>query len=78
MIYQGFSLLTANQQVVGHPQVRQIAKQHGRSPTQVIFRLAVQLGMIPLTGTSSPAHLLEDLTVFDWQLSESEVQQLSC
>src|SRR5262245_51273639 len=51
--FQGFSLLTANVPVLRHPPVVSIAKRLGVGPMQVIFRFAMQVGMVPLTGTSN-------------------------
>jgi diketogulonate reductase-like aldo/keto reductase len=59
--YQGFSLLTANRDVHHHASVRAAARRIGATPAQVIFRFAKQRGMLPLTGTSSAAHMAEDL-----------------
>jgi diketogulonate reductase-like aldo/keto reductase len=73
LVYQGFSLLTANRQVLASPEVVRIAAGHGRSVAQVVFRFALDVGMIPLTGTSSSEHMREDLQVFDFQLSRDEV-----
>ena len=35
---------------------------------QVIFRFALQVGMIALTGTTSAAHMAEDLSIYDFEL----------
>jgi diketogulonate reductase-like aldo/keto reductase len=73
IVYQGFSLLTANRAVVSGPIVGRIAQRLGRSPEQVVFRFALQVGMIPLTGTSSSAHMKQDLECFDFELAEADV-----
>ena len=73
LVYQGFSLLTANYQTIRSSVVPEIARRHGRTPAQVIFRFALQLGMIPLTGTSAPRHMADDLAVYDFELAASEV-----
>ena len=73
IVYQGFSLLTANRQVLVHPRLVQIAEHHGRTPAQVVFRFALDVGMIPLTGTTSTDHMRDDLAVFDFQLDPEEV-----
>jgi diketogulonate reductase-like aldo/keto reductase len=73
IVYQGFSLLTANRAAVSGPIVRRIAQRLGRSPEQVVFRFALQVGMIPLTGTSSSAHMKQDLECFDFELAEADV-----
>ncbi len=74
--YQGFSLLTANQQELKHPTLMRIATSSGRTPAQVVFRFAMQLGMIPVTGTSSRAHMREDLGCFDFELSPTDVETI--
>jgi diketogulonate reductase-like aldo/keto reductase len=76
IIYQGFSLLTANQQLLLHPDLIAIARRHGRSVQQIIFRFALDVGMIPLTGTTDPQHMRADLDVFDFQLAPEEVQRI--
>jgi diketogulonate reductase-like aldo/keto reductase len=73
VVYQGFSLLTANVAELRSPTVARIAARHDRSAAQVIFRFALQLGMICLTGTSSPEHMREDLAVHDFVLDPDEV-----
>jgi len=72
IIYQGFSLLTANQHILGHPEIWAIANRLGTSPLQVIFRFAMQVGILPLTGTTSERHMKEDLSVVNFELSPEE------
>jgi diketogulonate reductase-like aldo/keto reductase len=72
--YQGFSLLTANRNVVRHPVVVSVARRLGMQAEQVIFRFAIQVGMVPLTGTTSEVHMKEDLRVFAIQLTREEVE----
>jgi diketogulonate reductase-like aldo/keto reductase len=59
--YQGFSLLTANRAELGRPEIGQIADSHQATVPQLVFAFARHLGMLPLTGTSSEAHMLADL-----------------
>ena len=77
IIYQGFSLLTANQDVLRDPQVWEIAKQVGANPLQVIFRFALQIGMLPVTGTTNEQHMKDDLAVLtQFELSTDDVQKI--
>jgi len=73
MVYQGFSLLTANRDVLAHRSVRAIATRYGRTPAQTVFAFARQVGMLPLTGTSSPQHMREDLAIEDLTLAPGEL-----
>ena len=74
LLYQGFSLLTANREALVDRGVHAIAARHGRTVPQVIFRFAIQVGMVALTGTTSPAHLREDLAVYDFELTADEMR----
>ena len=74
--YQGFSLLTANRDVLAHPLVTRLARSYGRTPAQIVFRFATQVGMLPLTGTSDQEHMRADLDIFDFQLSTTEMGRL--
>jgi diketogulonate reductase-like aldo/keto reductase len=72
-MYQGFSLLTANREVFVNPEIRAMAVRYEATLAQLIFRFAMQVGMLPLTGTTDAAHMREDLRALDLQLSEEDV-----
>lgn len=74
IIYQGFSLLTANGQVLTRPEIHAIARRHGAGIAQLIFRFAMQIGMLPLTGTTSREHMLADLEAEQFALADEELQ----
>ena len=74
IMYQGFSLLTANPYVLHHPEVISIAKRLHVDTPQVIFRFAMQAGMVPLTGTTSLEHMKEDLKIYDIELTPEQVK----
>lgn len=74
IVYQGFSLLTANRGVLVEPEVRAIAARLGTGVAQVIFRFAMQIGMLPLTGTTNAQHMKEDLAAEHLTLSAADLQ----
>ncbi len=76
IIYQGFSLLTANGDVLADPEVRTIATRLGTGVAQVIFRFAMHIGMLPLTGTTSPQHMKEDLQAEQFALFTEEIHRI--
>lgn len=77
IVYQGFSLLTANKVVVGHPMLVQIASAAGATPAQIVFAFARAIGILPLTGTSSPEHMKEDLASRDLSLSAEAINTIA-
>ncbi len=74
IVYEGFSLLTANPFVMQNPEVQSIARELGRTPEQIVFRFSMQAGMAPLTGTTSKQHMKEDLQVIDFELKDDDVK----
>jgi diketogulonate reductase-like aldo/keto reductase len=76
IIYQGFSLLTANQEVLGHPLVTALATRANATPAQVVFAFARSVGMLPLTGTTDAGHMKQDLASCDVPLSADSVRAI--
>lgn len=74
--YQGFSLLTANREVLHHSTVIDLAERLNATPAQVVFSFARAVGMLPLTGTSNADHMKEDLTSASLTLPPELVQAI--
>ena len=74
--YQGFSLLTANVDVVHHPMIAALAARMGATPPQIIFAFARAIGILPLTGTSSAGHMKQDLASLQIALPPDTVQAI--
>ncbi len=76
MIYQGFSLLTANRGVFAEPVIRTMATKYQTGLAQIVFRFSQQVGMLPLTGTTNPQHMKEDLESERFNLLPEEIAQI--
>jgi diketogulonate reductase-like aldo/keto reductase len=76
IVYQGFSLLTANREALARADLARIAQRHGRTVSQIVFRFALDIGMVPLTGTTNAEHMRADLEVFDFRLEPHEVERI--
>jgi diketogulonate reductase-like aldo/keto reductase len=62
IVYQGFSLLTANPEILHHDFVAALARRENATPAQIVFAFARAIEILPLTGTSNEKHMIEDLT----------------
>jgi len=76
MVYQGFSLLTANVEVLQHPVVRGIAARTRATVAQVVFAFARGIAILPLTGTSTFEHMRLDLGSAGFGLSAAEIEEI--
>ena len=60
----------------GDKVLARIGKAHAKSAAQVSLRYLIQRGIIPIPRTSKSARLKENLSIFDFSLSEPEMQQI--
>ncbi|MCM3240369.1 aldo/keto reductase [Heyndrickxia oleronia] len=57
--------------------IKQIAKQHNKTVSQVILRWHVQLGAIPIPKSASPIRQLENISIFDFSLDDAEMKRIN-
>jgi len=77
VIYQSFWTLTANPGILADKLVQELAEKYQCSAAQLFFRYLTQIGIVPLTGTTSVTHMLEDLAIFSLQLTASECKAVA-
>lgn len=58
------------------PVIAELATAKGKSPAQVILRWHVQRGTIPLVKTTKEARLTENISVYDWELTDEEMKKI--
>lgn len=76
IVDEAWSPLGRANSVLQDPEIGEIAKAHGKSISQIILRWHVQLGVLPIPKSSDPARQKENLEVFDFVLSEEEMQKI--
>lgn len=77
IVYQSFWTLTANDALLHSQIITDIAFSLNKTPAQVLFRYLTQVGVVPLTGTTSDVHIAEDLAIFEFLLSESDINHIN-
>ena len=60
-----------------NPQVLEIANKHNKAAAQIIVRWHLQEGYIAIPGSSNSSHIAENFDIWDFQLSDSEMKELS-
>jgi diketogulonate reductase-like aldo/keto reductase len=66
----------ARGKVPGAEVLERIGKSHGKTAAQISLRYLIERGLIPIPRTANPAHLKENLEVFDFKLSDAEMAEL--
>lgn len=60
-----------------NPVIKKIASSHGKTSAQIIVRWHLQSGFIATPGSSNPKHILENFSVWDFELSEDEMKKIA-
>lgn len=58
------------------PTIIAIAEAHGKSPAQVILRWHMQEGFSAIPGASNPDYIKENISIFDFELTDEEMAQM--
>ena len=77
IFYQSFWTLSANPHLLSSHKINELARQKKRTPTQVFFRALTESGVTPLTGTCSKEHMRENISIFDFDLTSDEVDEVN-
>lgn len=73
VIFQSFWSLTANKDILASVTLSDLAEKYHKTTAQIFFRYLTQIGIVPLTGTSSEQHMREDLDIFEFALAIDDV-----
>lgn len=63
--------------LLDHPAVTEVAAAHGKSGAQVLIRWSLQLGNVVIPRSSDPARIGENIDVFDFELTPTQMEVLS-
>ena len=56
--------------------LQKIAETHGKTIPQVILRWDLQRGVVVIPGSSNPDHIRENISIFDFVLSQEEMETI--
>ena len=62
------------QELFGNESIKRIAQSHGKTPAQIILRWHVQAEYVTIPGSKSPSHIRENINIFDFTLTDSEME----
>ena len=75
ILMQAWSPLAAGQNdLFNNDTICAIAKSHQKSQAQIILHWLIQRGILPLVKTSTPQRMKENLDIFDFELTDTEMQ----
>ena len=66
----------SNGEILRDKTLNEIGKAHNKTAAQVIIRWHLQEGFIVIPGTSNPDYIKENISVFDFELTDEEMEQI--
>jgi diketogulonate reductase-like aldo/keto reductase len=75
IVIQAYSPLTRARRL-DDPQLTAVAERYGKTPAQVLLRWNLQLGTVPLPKANRREHMVENLDVFDFELTDADRDEL--
>lgn len=64
-------------ELLSDPVLSEIATRHNKSVVQVILRWHLQRGVVAIPGSSNPDHIRENISVFDFSLTDDEMVRIA-
>lgn len=61
----------------GDAKVKTLADNYGKTEAQILLRWSLQKGFVPIVKTVTPSRLIENASLYDFELTEDEVASLS-
>jgi diketogulonate reductase-like aldo/keto reductase len=61
----------------GEPKVKAVAQKYGKTEAQVLLRWSLQKGLVPLIKSVTPSRIAENADLYDFELTEEEVKDLT-
>lgn len=66
----------ADDRLLSNDVLSSIAEAHNKSVVQIILRWHMQEGFCAVPGSTNPEHISENIGIFDFELSDSEMEQI--
>lgn len=78
IVYEGwYPFGHGDAKLLAEPVIAKIAEAHGKTVAQVILRWMLQEGVVTFPKTTNPQHILDNIDVFDFKLSEDEMTRIN-
>ncbi|MDS9472529.1 aldo/keto reductase [Sporosarcina pasteurii] len=77
ILVEAYSPLMNGKNVLENATIQEIAKQHGKTPAQIILRWHLQKDTVVIPKTITPSRMVENLDVFNFELSAADMDEIA-
>jgi diketogulonate reductase-like aldo/keto reductase len=75
--YVSLNIAQESESVLTDPAMEALAKKHGKSVAQIALRWGVQRGCTVIPKSSKPERILENASIFDFELSQEDMEAVT-
>lgn len=75
--YESFWSLTANPNILASEILEDLAVKYQKGVAEIFYRFLNHIDIVPLNGTTSTKHMIEDLKISGFELTNEEIKQIS-
>ena len=76
IIYESFWSLTANPHILSSEILQNLANKYERGVAEIFYRFLNHINIVPLNGTTSSKHMIEDLKIGEFELLKEEIDSI--
>jgi 2,5-diketo-D-gluconate reductase A len=77
IVTEAWAPIAKGSELLAEAPLRDAARRHSRTPAQIVLRWHLQQGIVPIPKTSNPDRLVENLSLFAFELSADEMSAIS-
>ncbi len=77
IVTESYSPIGRAGRLLGEPVIADIARTRERTPAQVVLRWHTQTQALPIPKSGDPERLVENFTIFDFELTAAELEQVA-
>ena len=64
-------------ELLGNSSIVAIAEKYGKSAAQIVLKWHSQMGFIVIPGSKNPAHIKDNIDIFDFELSKEDMAEIA-
>ena len=74
--YESFWSLTANPNILASEVLQNLSVKYQKGVAEIFYRFLNHIDIVPLNGTTSTKHMIEDLKIGEFELTKDEINSI--
>ena len=66
-----------NSSIINENVIKELAQKYAKTPAQIVIRWHIQKGIIVIPGSKTDSHVIDNINVFDFVLTEADMEKIA-